>query len=469
MNPYMPSLNALAQALAGQIGNCLAGGTLILLFAALFSHLLRRGSSGARFVIWFTGLVAIGVVPLWAIVWSLGTARGLPPLKGGAAAIHLPTVWALYLFVAWAAITSIALARIAVAFWQVWVLRRRSAILDPGNLALELQETLAQFQPTRAVAILLSDEIQSPTALGLLSPAIVLPRWLLEELSTAELRQVFLHELAHLRRWDDWSNLLQKIVKALFFFHPAVWWMERQISLEREMACDEAVLAQTANPRAYAQCLVRLAEKSFFRRSVMLAQAAVSRVGQTSLRVARILSAGGPSTGRMRKLIAPSFAAALIGCLALLARAPRLIAFENNTPEARPTQALAVSPRVPDLVATSSAGSAVANASNKTLAKLSSGGLRPGILAADRRNPGIPSRPDGSRNGVVEAKFDLEGNHQRATAMKAVTSSELVVVVVESSWSGYAAPAVWQIQMWHITVLRSSKNPVPQATPQKVI
>jgi beta-lactamase regulating signal transducer with metallopeptidase domain len=441
---------------------------VILLFAGLFAHLLRRGSSSARFAIWFAGLLAIGSGPLLAIAGSWGTTHGFSPLNGRAA-VTLPVAWALYLFVAWAVIATIALARIAVGFGQVWVLRRRSAPLDPRDLVPELRETLVQFRPARAVAILLSDEIQSPTAIGLVSPAIVLPRWLLQELSTAELRQVFLHELAHLRRWDDWSNLLQKIVQALFFFHPAVWWMERQISLEREMACDEAVLAQTGNPHAYAQCLVRLAERSFFRRSVMLAQAAVSRVGQTSLRVARILSAGGPSTGRMRKLIAPSFAAALIGCLALLARAPRLIAFENNTHEARPNQALAVSPRVPDLAATSSAGSALANVSRKTLAGLSPARLRPGVVAADSRNPGIPSRPDGSRNGVVEAKFDLAGIHQRATAMTAVTSSELVVVVVEGSWSGYAAPAVWQIQMWHITVLRSSKNPVSQATPQKVI
>jgi beta-lactamase regulating signal transducer with metallopeptidase domain len=71
-----------------------------------------------------------------------------------------------------------------------------------------------------------------------------------------------LHELAHLRRYDDWTNLAQKLVKALFFFHPAVWWIEKQVSLEREMACDDAVLAETASPRAYAECLAHLAEKT---------------------------------------------------------------------------------------------------------------------------------------------------------------------------------------------------------------
>ncbi len=462
----MTSLNVFVQALAGQLGNCLAAGAVILLFTGLSAHLLRRGSSGARFAIWFSGLVGFGVVPPLAITWSLGTAHGIR-LSNSPAAITLPSAWALYLFVGWAAIASVALGRIAIGFWQVLVLRRRSVRFDPKDLAPELRETLVQFQPARAVAILLSDEIQSPTAIGLLSPAIVLPRWLLQDLSTAELRQIFLHELAHLRRWDDWSNLLQKIVKALFFFHPAVWWMERQISLEREMACDEAVLAQTGDHRAYAQCLVSLAEKSFFRRSVMLAQAAVSRVGQTSLRVSRILSARGPSSAGTRKLIVPTFAVVLITCIVLLSRAPRLIAFQNNESESGVTRAQVVLPRL-SAGEGSSVSSAVVNASYKPLAKISCRSLRAGAAAASARRVDMPARPDRSQNAVVEAKFGFTENHRGSAKIgNDAPSSEFLIVVVESRSDGYAVPAVWQIQMLHITVLRA--NPIPQTTPQKVI
>ena len=219
----------LARIASEQAGNCLAGGAVIFLLASFCSHLLRRESSSARFAVWFSGVLAIGGIPLFALMRLPGTSHVFSPGAGHAAAIVLPGAWALYLFFAWLIVACIALARIGVGFWQVYALRRRSAVLDVKELAPELQETLQRFQPGREVAILLSDEIQSPTAIGLLSPAIVLPRWLLRELSAGELRQVFLHELAHLRRWDDWSNLLQKVIKALFFFHPAVWWMERQI------------------------------------------------------------------------------------------------------------------------------------------------------------------------------------------------------------------------------------------------
>src|SRR5260370_42459401 len=99
--------------------------------------------------------------------------------------------------------------------------------------------------------------------------------------------------MAHLRRWDDWSNLTQKIVKAIFFFHPAVWWIERCLALEREMACDDLVVAHTANPGAYAASLVSLAEKVWAQkvpggRALHLAQAVLRRGRQTSRLLAQI-------------------------------------------------------------------------------------------------------------------------------------------------------------------------------------
>lgn len=468
MNPAL-SLNTLAQIFSEQIGNCLAGGMVIFFCAAWCSHLLRRESSGTRFVIWFAGLVAMAGIPLLAIPWFLGEPPVSSVVKPATAAVTLPGSWALYLFLAWSLIASAAWARIAAGFWRVWALRRRSAALDTEDLAPELQETLVRFRPSRKVAVLLSDEVQSPTAIGLMSPAIVLPKWLFEELSDAELRQIFLHELAHLQRWDDWSNLFQKIVKGLFFFHPAVWWMERQVSLEREMACDEAVLAQTGNPSAYAQCLVLLAEKSFFRRSALLAQAAVSRAGQTALRIARILHPALPHTPGKRKLIAPPFAAALLASLALLARAPRLIAFESSEPVlARAQIALQVPPRV--VAASFATSSSISvSAPSKPDAGISSANFHPRVVATTTRALAANLCRERPGNMSLAAKLDFGANGQSTAKMRQDASSELLVIFVESRPDGVAVPAVWQIQMWHITVLWSQRNPARQGNPQKVI
>ncbi len=153
----------------------------------------------------------------------------------------------------------------------------------------------------------------------------------MQELSAAELNQIFLHELAHLRRRDDWTNLAQQFVRAIFFFHPAVWWIENNASLEREIACDDAVLAETASPRAYAECLAHLAERSFVQRSVALAQAAIGRIRQTSSRVARILDVNrAKSTQRNWKPAVSLVAAFSFACVVSVSRAPQLIAFEST-------------------------------------------------------------------------------------------------------------------------------------------
>jgi hypothetical protein len=117
------------------------------------------------------------------------------------------------------------------------------------------------------------------------------------------------------------------------FFHPAVWWIENKLALEREMACDDAVLAETANPKGYAQCLISVAEKSFMRRGLALAQAAVNRVRQTSLRVSQILDVNRPSATHVWKPALYSVAAFFIACLVSLSHAPELVAFKDQAPD----------------------------------------------------------------------------------------------------------------------------------------
>jgi hypothetical protein len=156
----------------------------------------------------------------------------------------------------------------------------------------------------------------------------------LQELSAAELNSILVHELTHLRRRDDWTNLAQQILKALLFFHPAVWWIESKLALEREMACDDAVLAETTNPRDYAQCLISVAEKSLVRRGLALAQAAVNRMRQTSLRVSQILDVNRSKAIPVWKPALYSVAAFSIACLAGLSHTPGLVAFKDQVPDA---------------------------------------------------------------------------------------------------------------------------------------
>jgi hypothetical protein len=119
----------------------------------------------------------------------------------------------------------------------------------------------------------------------------------------------------------------------VFFFQPALWWIGRELTLEREMACDEMVLAAASNPREYAACLVSLAEKSFCRRGLALAQAAVSRMRQLSQRVSQILDVHRPVATKVWKpAVALLAAVSLAGMAATPYYAPRLVGFGDGLP-----------------------------------------------------------------------------------------------------------------------------------------
>jgi hypothetical protein len=183
---------------------------------------------------------------------------------------------------------------------------------------------------SRSVTLATSEHVRVPAALGLWSPMIVLPAWALAELPAGELGIILRHEFAHLRRWDDWTNLVQKIVRAVFFFHPAVWWIESRLSVEREMACDDIVVAETDNPIGYANCLVSLLEKSLAQRGWTMAQAIVHRAREASERVAQILDKNRPAAGGVSKPalgLVGTFAAL---CVVMVPATPQLVAFDRE-------------------------------------------------------------------------------------------------------------------------------------------
>ena len=241
------NLNAIAQTSAVQIVDCLVEGTLIAIFAGLMLGVARRQNSGTRFAVWFSALIAIAALPLLGGAWwphaaSISAATASRP------AITLPGSWALYLsergprsqLGSWQASAEV----FGICMFSARVASRSIRLRYIPNCGKRWKAT----RLTRAVALCTSDLVHVPTAIGLVKPAVVLPRWVMQELSADELNQILLHELAHLRRWDDWTNLAQKVVKALFFFHPAVWWIEKKVSLEREMACDDAVSGGNRQP-----------------------------------------------------------------------------------------------------------------------------------------------------------------------------------------------------------------------------
>jgi hypothetical protein len=114
----------------------------------------------------------------------------------------------------------------------------------------------------------------------------------LDELDAAEFEQVLTHEMSHLRRWDDWTQLLQTAIEAVLFFNPAIYFIGRRLKIEREMACDDWVVSSTGEPRPYAACLTHLHELTRRAAAPQLAPGVTTRRRwQISARVEALLAA----------------------------------------------------------------------------------------------------------------------------------------------------------------------------------
>src|SRR5262249_3390253 len=296
MTALPASWNSIAALALDRMLYCLAEGTVLAVLVSLALRLVPQKNSRTRFAAWFSALVAVAMLPLlgatrlWTITAGFGSVG--QPVGTNHALLTIPATWAESILAVWVALALLGLLRVAAGLWQVSRMRRGCFTLNPDLLGPELNAAIVEAKRSRPVSILVSSSASVPSAIGFFRPAVVVPAWLVEEDAAGELQHVLLHELAHLQSWDDWTNLAQKVVKAALFFHPGSLWIEHKLSLDREMACDEEVLTRVSSPRLYAQSLARVAERSFLRRQMALAQAAVDRMKHLSQRITKILTLG---------------------------------------------------------------------------------------------------------------------------------------------------------------------------------
>jgi beta-lactamase regulating signal transducer with metallopeptidase domain len=162
-------------------------------------------------------------------------------------------------------VLSWALGVLALAFWNLggWVAvhQLKSLTTRPaGSRAEEAARKLAlRLGVSRPVRLLQSTLAKTPMVIGAIRPVILLPASVLTQLSLAELESILAHELAHIRRHDYLVNLVQSMIETLLFYHPATWWISRQIRIERENCCDDLALSITRDRAIYVTALAAVA------------------------------------------------------------------------------------------------------------------------------------------------------------------------------------------------------------------
>jgi beta-lactamase regulating signal transducer with metallopeptidase domain len=423
--------------------------TLILAAAALLQTLWRRRTSAAaRHLAWTAVVASLLLLPFaWRVAprWSVAVtalqspvarpapdAGALDAVAGGSVATaaastsrtpvpHDAPLGAPAAIAPWTAVLGLYAAGVAAVLLSLGLHHRRMRQLaaravaaTEGSWPALVAEASATLGIRRPVRLLRSREVVLPMTFGTWSPAILMP-------ATAELwnddrrRAVILHELAHVARYDCLTQTLALVACAAYWPHPAVWWVARQLRVEREMACDDRVLAAGAEPHAYAGHLLDIAYALGGRRAPALA-VSMARPSQLEGRLLAALDGG-------RNRRAPGVAArvslgaaAAVTVVALAGATPVAIEAANRSEglaAAPPVEAVAVAapPAAPAVVPTAAAAGATPQDDLPGTWELRPGST-PGMVhlrLAEGRNSHGTTVPRASIEGLTEAQLTGAG------------------------------------------------------------
>ncbi|HEY4364016.1 MAG TPA: GWxTD domain-containing protein [Bryobacteraceae bacterium] len=341
----------LADTLVRALFHFLWEGAVIALLLAAAIHLVRPSSPRVRYTLACLSMLAmlaafgITVATLWpqspapapTIPFTFhNPAADLPPTPGIVASAPHPDFPLQWIALLWIAGVSLFVLR-TLASWISAIRMRRVGVCASSPEWQRRVAALAQrIHLSRPVQLLESALTDTPAVVGFLRPVILVPAGLLAGLPAEHLELILLHELAHIRRYDYFVNLLQTLAEDLLFYHPAVWWVSSLIRAERENCCDDEVVAATGNARAFAAVLAELEQT----RSIAREAALAANGGHLMNRIRRLIEGREP----LRPAAAPAFAAGLL----LAATALAVYAQQNPpAPPAPPAPPSAPAPPAP--------------------------------------------------------------------------------------------------------------------------
>lgn len=269
-------------------------------------------NAATRYWIWWGalgGVVWLGIHG-W---WTPELAPAAAEIAGAGPMIVVPAApddWMAIAVGVWAGVALVQLVRVLIAVEGIWSLRARCRAL-PDEVEARLPLWLAARERGRPSRLMLCDDIPGPTLLGFGRAFVAVPRSMMTTLTPEQLDAVVLHEHAHAQRRDDWMTLTQALIQALFWIHPAAAAIGRALNFERELACDERVVARTSSPRDYARCLTRAAEIRSVKHHTALGSALFGAAGQLTRRIDRLLAMSGSQRFRVSRLAALGGACAI--------------------------------------------------------------------------------------------------------------------------------------------------------------
>jgi beta-lactamase regulating signal transducer with metallopeptidase domain len=307
----------------------------VLLLATVATTLLRRVAPRLRYVVWTTALLGVLVMPALTVVMPDWSIAALPQLRIAPVATPLPAArpdgasqiarqpdpsvatddatsiqsegigstsaaavsappfrvptWALWVVGVWLLGVLVATLRLIIALVGTLRVTRRAKPLGGSSWNDVVAELTLALRPARLVRWLQSDDIETPMTWGLRRPVILVPRdadgW-----DDERRRLVLLHELVHVTRHDWLVRVLAQLACAMHWFNPLAWMAARRLDIEREQACDDAIIAHGTRPSVYASHLLEIARLMKLRAAPAAAVLSMAHTCQLEGRVVSILN-----------------------------------------------------------------------------------------------------------------------------------------------------------------------------------
>ena len=325
MNAALNELGSQLFSWFGQLSIELAALAVLVLIA---SRLLSIKSPALRHLLWaivlLKPLVSIAIsspytlfTPLVSLVEPSQDPLAFSPIEHPTVQVaasptiatsSVPLTTAGWGAILWIVGAALLIGRILIGYGIVWCLRQQAQVQRDGPLCDALRQARLTLDGCPKVEVATSPAISSPMALGILRPIIVFPADLAEKLSTDKLTLILMHELAHVRRWDNLTLLLQRLVSAVLFFHPAVWLCGRMLRREAEQACDDLVVCVTGRSETYARSLAHVAERAAHSnpliRRIPTMNAFAATESDLALRIRRALGGSARRMGTRARLLA---------------------------------------------------------------------------------------------------------------------------------------------------------------------
>ena len=174
---------------------------------------------------------------------------------------------------------------------RVAALVRRAPEVESGRVVAIVRWLECNVRMPARIRLVAPDVPVEPGVYGILRPVLLWPSALTDRLSDSQIAAIAVHELAHVQRLDNLTAVLHRAIATVFWFHPVVWMIGRRLEIERERACDEAVLERGSEPRAYAAGILETC------RVCLAAPAGVAGVSGPELksRIERIVTCEAPA------------------------------------------------------------------------------------------------------------------------------------------------------------------------------